>query len=205
MLLRTMLCAAICEAYRRVASPVAYKDVAGVASGVGCAVDSAVDSARELAGTPRFDGFRRFAKCSGFPTSTGSDSAPVQHRNDSATDSATDSAIGSASDLGGDARSVIPRSISGGNRSDTHTDNSLSRTRVHDANANGPATRRALVRFGLIVQGVACVLLGELGGAGHDAWILCSRRLLRVDRRDHDVELVIVAKVVAEDHRVALR
>jgi hypothetical protein len=135
---------ATCDAHRGVASSVAsfvaYKDVAGVASGVGSAVDSAVDSVRELAGTPRFDGFFRFAKCSGFPTSPGSDSAPVQHRIDSGTDSGTDSAIGIASELGSDARSVIHRCISSGSRSATHTDNgtgigSVSRTRSHHANA----------------------------------------------------------------------
>ena len=128
-------------------------------------------------------------------TSPHADSALLQHNIDSGTDSGTDS--------GCDARSVIHRSISGGNRSDTHTDNSLSRTRAH--HENGPATRLALVRFGSFVHRVAWVLLGKLGGARHDVWILRSRRLLRVDRRDHDVELVIVAKVVAEDHRVALR
>ena len=132
MLLRTVLCAAICETYRRVASPVAspvaYKDVASVASVVGCAVDSTVDSVRELAGTPRLGGFCRFAKCSGFPTSPGSDSAPVQHRIDSATD------------LGSDARSVIHRCIRSGSRSTAHTAigtgiGSVSRTRSHHANA----------------------------------------------------------------------
>lgn len=188
---------ALCDAHRRVASPVAYKAIAGVDSAVG----SAVDSERERAATPRFDGFLRLAKCSGFLTSPHADSALLQHKIDSGTNSGTNSGI----DSGCDARSVIHRSISGGNRSDTHTDNSLSRTRVHHANANGPATRLPLMRFGSSVQAVAWVLIGELSGAGHDAWILCSRRLLRVDRRDHDVELVIIAKVVAEDHRVTLR
>ena len=129
----------------------------------------------------------------------------MQHKIDSGTNSGIDSGTNSGTNSGCDARSVIHRSISGGNRSDTHTDNSLSRTRAHHANANRPATRLPLMRFGSFAQGVACVLLGELGGAGHDAWILCSRRLLRVDRRDHDVELVIIAKVVAEEHRVTLR
>lgn len=184
---------ALYDAHRRVASPVAYKAIAGV--------DSAVDSERELAATPRFDDFLRLAKCSGFLTSSHADSALLQHK----IDSGTDSGIDSGTDSGTDARSVIQRSIGRGNRSDTHTDNSLNRTRVHHANANGPATRLPLMRFGSFAQAVAWVLLGELDGARHDAWILCSRRLLRVDRRDHDVELVIVAKVVAEDYRLTLR
>ena len=192
---------ALCDDHRRVASPVAYQAIAGVDSAVG----AAVDSERERATTPRFDGFLRLAKCSGFLTSPHADSALLQHTIDSGTDSGIDSGTNSGTNSGCDARSVIHRSISGGNRSDMHTDNSVSRTRAHHANANGPATRLPLMRCGSFVQAVAWVLIGELGGARHDAWILCSRRLLRVDRRDHDVELVIIAKVVAEDHRVALR
>ena len=117
-------CVALCDAHRRVASPVAFKAIAGVDSAVG----AAVDSERELAATPRFDGFLRLAKCSGFLMSPHADSALLQHKIDSGTNSGIDSGTDSGTDSGCDARSVIHRSISGGNRSDTHTDNSLSRT-----------------------------------------------------------------------------
>ena len=140
MLRRTMRCAAICDVRRRVASSVvssvSYKVVAGV--DLDDAAD--VDSIRELAATPRFDAFLRFAKCRGSLTLPRSDSARLQHKSDIGNDIGCGigcgSRIYSGHDLPNNIRSAIHYSISSGNQNGTDTDNGIQ----HDS-ASMSATR----------------------------------------------------------------